>query len=181
MKRKRKGFTLIEVIVALGTFMIVMLAITTLLITTINFTGTNRKTFNTNIISKAVFEAMKESRIAMPKDSSVPPVPYPEKLTGGLNEINYRASFDNEDEAREFVIKKLLDETTTRPNTVSNPKDFSVVKDATKRYSMGIKMKWTDLDPGTGQKGVYEIETWCWDTNKGESTLVNRKTFLAPK
>lgn len=181
MKKKQEGFTLIEVVVALGAFMIIMLAITSILMTTITYTGINKKTFDTNAISRTFFEAMKESRISMPTNGT-PPVAAPKKLTGGGIEANYKAGFDSEDEARVFVIEKLLNESVARPSTVTTPSDFSSCKDSTKRYSVGINMKWTDLNPGaTPTKGVYEIETWFWDTNKGESSLVNRKTFLAPK
>lgn len=186
MKNKKRGVTLIEVVVALAAFMIVMLAITSILITTINYTGINKKTFNSNAISRTFFEAMKESRIGMPMNGATPPVPKPNKLTSGLSEVSYVAGFDNEYQARSFVIDTLLKDTAARPGIVGNPADFSSCKQVGKTYSMGIKMKWTCLDVAHGisthiEKGVYEIETWCWDTNKGESSLVNRKTFLAPK
>lgn len=189
MEKKKKGFTLIEVIVALGAFMIIMLAITSILMTTIKYTGINKRTFDSNSISREFFEVMKENRISMPMDTATPPQPNPKKLTSGNDEVSFKASFDDKDglvekQVRYFVINKFLKGTVPITDELASPalpSDFTSCKGSFK-YSMGIKIKWTPLNAtGTPTKGVYEIETWCWDTNKGESSLVNRKTFLAPK
>ena len=160
--KRKKGFTLIEIVVALATFSIVMLAITSILISTIRLSSINRATYNTDTISKVFFETLKEDRSIfgnIPKDS----------------EKKYKAGFSNSDDIRVFITKKLLSgDVSNKPDTVSNPNDFNECKDSSKGYSIGIKTKWnTD--------GFYEIETWCWDTNKGESSLVNRKTYITPR
>ena len=45
-KKKKKGFTLVEMIAAMASFMIVMLAITTILISVIQQTGTNKRIYD---------------------------------------------------------------------------------------------------------------------------------------
>ena len=57
--KKKKGFTLIEIVVALAAFTVVMLAITGILISVINMVSINKKTYNTDIASIKVFESLR--------------------------------------------------------------------------------------------------------------------------
>lgn len=50
--KKKRGFTLIEMIVALATFTIVMLAITGIIISVIKYTSINKSNYDTDNISK---------------------------------------------------------------------------------------------------------------------------------
>lgn len=160
--KKKKGFTLIEIVVALAAFTIVMLAITGILISVINLTSINSATYSADNISKAFFETLKEDRATLnniPKDSTK----------------KYKCGFSNEDEVRIFIKDRLLSsDSSNKPDTVLEPSDFSSCKESSSKYSMGIEVNWN-------ADGFYEIETWCWDTNKGESSLINRKTYLTPR
>ncbi|MFR4995943.1 MAG: PilW family protein [Clostridium paraputrificum] len=160
--KKKKGFTLIEIAVALAAFVIVMLAITGILISVIKFSSINSATYSTDNISKVFFETLKEDRVAlnnMPKTV----------------DTKYKCGFSNADEVRTFVKDHLLDsDLSNKPDGVSDPSDFNLCKQSSSDYSMGINISWnTD--------GFYEVETWCWDTNKGESSLINRKTYVTPR
>lgn len=166
--KKNKGFTLIEIIVALAAFMIVMLAITSILLSVINYTAINKKTFNSNSISRAMFEAVNENK----PTSTTPTV-----LNGTYN---YKAdNIDSVDDVKSFVKDKLFN-TVTRPTAVTDPSDFTQCKDNGKSYSAGIKIIWHPVGAIAGI-GYYEIETWCWDTDKGEVSEVNRKTYVSPR
>ena len=63
--KKKKGFTLIEIAVALAAFVIVMLAITGILISVIKISSINSATYSTDNISKVLFETLKEDRVAL--------------------------------------------------------------------------------------------------------------------
>lgn len=160
--KKKKGFTLIEVVVALAAFTIVMLAITGILISVINLTSINSSTYSTDNISKAFFETLKEDRVTLsniPKDSTK----------------KYKCGFSDEGEVRTFIKNRLLTkDSSSRPENVLDPSNFSLCNQSSSKYTMGIEVKWNN-------DGFYEIETWCWDTNKGESSLINRKTYLTPR
>ena len=72
--KKKRGFTLIEMIVALATFTIVMLAITGIIISVIKYTSINKSNYDTDNISKVFFETIRENRpnlSDMPADSEV--------------------------------------------------------------------------------------------------------------
>ncbi len=87
----------------------------------------------------------------------------------------YKCSFSTADEVRTLVKEHLLDDdSSNKPDGVSDPSDFNLCKQSTSEYSMGIYINWN-------ADGFYEIETWCWDTNKGESSLINRKTYVTPR
>ena len=160
--KKKKGFTLIEIAVALAAFVIVMIAITGILISVINITSINSTTYSTDNISKVFFETLKEDRTTL------------NNIPKALN-TKYKCGFSNADEVRTFVKDHLLDDDLgDKPDVVSDPSDFNLCKQSSSEYSMGINISWnTD--------GFYEVETWCWDTNKGESSLINRKTYVTPR
>ena len=160
--KKKKGFTLIEIAVALAAFVIIMLAITGLLISVIKISSINSATYSTDNISKVFFETLKEDRVAL---NNMP------KTVG----TKYKCSFSNADEVRALVKEHLLDDdSSNKPDGVSDPSDFNLCKQSSSEYSMGIYINWN-------ADGFYEIETWCWDTNKGESSLINRKTYVTPR
>lgn len=160
--KKKRGFTLIEVVVALAAFTIVMLVITGILISVINLISINRATYSTDNISKVFFETLKEDRATL---NNMPKVA----------ETKYKCGFSDESEVRKLVKDHLLDaDLLDKPQIVSDPSNFSLCTQSSEKFSMGIEISWnTD--------GFYEVETWCWDTNKGESSLVNRKTYLTPR
>ena len=160
--KRKKGFTLIEMVVSLATFSIVMLAITAILMSVIKFSSINNSTYKTDSISKVFFETLKEDRGRfnnIPKDS----------------EKQYKAGFSNSDEVREFIEGKFLSsDPSNKPTTILDASDFNQCKENSSKYSMGIKVKWNS-------EGFYEIKTWCWDTNKGESSLISRATYVTPR
>lgn len=187
--KKSDGFTLVEVIVALAAFMLVMLAITGILISVINYTATNRNSYKTDNMSKVFFETIREDRPTLSQ------MPSGSELIS--NEVSYKGEFSTEDELRSFIKNKLL-KPGSRPTTVSNPTSFADCKSSSKQFSIGIKMKYVDealnvpdVDDEDGDGNVteiivkhakyYEIETWCWDTYEGESSIINRKTYVTPR
>lgn len=113
------------------------------------------------------------------------------------SEVCYKGEFSTKDEVRTFIKDRLF-ELSNRPSSVSNPDKFSECKSNTSDFSIGIKLKYYDDmvnvvdshdEDGDGDiteiitkhAKYYEIETWCWDSHKGESSLVNRKTYVTPK
>lgn len=159
--RKKKGFTLIEIVVAVAIFSIIMLAVTSILINVINLSSINKKTYNADSSSKIIFETIRENRPSK--------LATPSSLNG-----SFKGEVDNANEIRNFVVNQILG--TGVRNTVVDPSDFGACKSVNdKQYSIGVHLQWNDAE------GFYEIETWVWDTKKGESTLVNRKTYLTPR
>ena len=154
--KKKKGFTLVENVSALACFMIVMVAITTVLISSIKVNGANRKTYNSDIMSKTFFECIRETR---PTKLSVP-----ESISK-----QYKISFNNSNEIKEATKKLFKGELST----VTNAKDYEECKDTNNKYSMGIILTWK-------AEGFYEVETCCWNNAQGEASLVKRETYVTP-
>lgn len=160
--KKKKGFTLVELVAGMSTFILVMVALTSLLTTIIRSNSANRITFESNTNSKAFFEAVKEKRPEVFAN--------PATLDG-----EYAIRFNDKVYIKDYVRDELLnDETPPAKITTGEASNFSTVKGAgNERYCMGIKVEWDTVNK------VYNIEAWSWDRNKGESSLVNRKTMLA--
>ncbi|MGL5150968.1 MAG: PilW family protein [Clostridium sp.] len=171
---KKKGFTLVELVAAMGAFVLIMVALTSLVITMTRSNSTNKKTFDANSNSRAFFEALKEERPLVVKDA-----------TGKINDTEasklngkYGVAFNTKEELRSYVKTQLINDLTPPSGLGGNPGNFADVKALAttgQKYCLGITIAWNSTED------VYKFETWSWDVNKGESSLVNRETFLAPR
>lgn len=168
-KKRKKGFTLVEITAALAMFMIVMLAITTILFSVMKYQSMNQRTFNANAISKSVFEAIKEKRPAL--------INNPQNLSGKYVIENVESNVDVED----FVNNKLFN-TVSRPITISDPSNYENCESYAGRYAIGLNVTWIKegVDSKGKEVGYYKVETWCWDTSRGKSSEINRTTFVTP-
>lgn len=170
--KKKKGFTLIEIVVALAAFMIIMLTITSILISVIKYSSMNNKDFNLGKVSQVVFETIKEKKVVV--DNSENPNT---KYTGGFN-----FCVNNESELKTYVRDNIF----KNSGTFSNPESFTACNtDSSKKYCIGIKVSWQDngsvTDPAGGKYhiGVYKVDVYCWDVEKGESSLIHRVTRIS--
>ena len=168
-KKKEKGFTLVEITAALAMFMIVMLAITTILFSVMKYQSMNQRIFNANSMSKSVFEVIKEKRPTL--------ISNPASFDGNYVMENIQSNVDVEN----FVNNKLFN-TVSRPITISDPSDYENCKSYAGRYAIGLNVTW--IKEGVNSKGkevgYYKVETWCWDTSRGKSSEINRTTFVTP-
>lgn len=176
--KKKKGFTLIEITVALAAFSIVMLAITSILISTIKITAVNKKTYDSDSISKVFFESLRENRPARESGNE-------KKFEGCYISSFGDSSNDTLDEVRQIAYN-LFDSTNNssitkinssvsilKDSSVTDENRYALCKDASKSYSMAFYVEWK-------ADGYYEIETWCWNNSQGEASLVTRSTFVTP-
>ena len=63
--KNKKGFTLIEVVVALAAFMVIMLTITSILVTVIGYSKMNNKNYNLAKMSQGIYEVTKEKKVSL--------------------------------------------------------------------------------------------------------------------
>ncbi|MEG0134274.1 type IV pilus modification PilV family protein [Clostridium sp.] len=162
--KKKKGFTLIEVMAGLAMFTIVMLALMSLLSMAIKYNSLNQRTYNSNINSKSFFEMLKSDRPLAPagvaKDS----------ING-----EYKIGVDDELDIKNFsdsLIKYNISGLSSYRVGSGLADDFQNLGN---EYTLGVKVEWDN------SKGVYIIESWSWDMGAGEVSEINRKTYLAPK
>ena len=169
-KKKKKGFTLVEIIAAVASFMIVMLAITTILISVIQQTGTNKRIYDANSISKSVFEVTSKNK---PKLTSTPAT---------LNGVYILKDINNEDDVRNSIVNQLYKSTLPKVGIDAGDISFVNCKDDSGQYSVVMNFKWLPQPYGTETRyGCYEVTTWTYENDKGESSLVKRTTYVTPR
>ncbi|CUQ27368.1 type IV pilus modification PilV family protein [Clostridium baratii] len=161
---KKKGFTLIELIAGLAIFTIIMLSLMSLLGMTIKYNSLNKRTYNSNINSKAFFEMLKSSKFLLPSGAV-------KNSIDGEYKIGINSKIDIEQFADNLINYNNVGLNSYKVAS-GNADDF---QDLGKEGTLGIKIKWDD------PKGVYIIESWAWDVGAGEISEINRKTYLAPK
>lgn len=169
-KKKKKGFTLVEMIAAIASFMIVMLAITTILISVIQQTGTNKRIYDANSISKSVFEVTSKNK---PKLTSTPAT---------LNGVYILKDINSEDDVRNAIVNQLYKSMLAKAGIAANDISFANCKDDSGQYSVVMNFKWLPQPYGTETRyGCYEVTTWTYENDKGESSLVKRTTYVTPR
>ena len=162
--KRKKGFTLVEIVVALASFMIVMLTITSILSTVIKYSSNNNKTFNLGKISQIIFETIKEEKVDLNGKTK-------EDYEGGFN-----FTVNDENELKNSVRNNIF----KAKGNFSNTESFdSCNTDSSKRYCIGVNVQWIDRGSSTSPIGVYKVEVNCWDVNKGETSLIHRVTRIS--
>ncbi|MDB2123752.1 prepilin-type N-terminal cleavage/methylation domain-containing protein [Clostridium paraputrificum] len=166
--KNKKGFTLIEVVVALAAFMVIMLTITSILVTVIGYSKMNNKNYNLAKMSQGIYEVTKEKKVSLRNTDD------PSMYEGGF--VFY---VNDEDDLKSELRNELFRNAGSEPN----PEAYSSTN---KRYTVGVRVKWNDggsieiIDPGTGlftgryHIGSYIIESYTYDTSIGEESLLKR-------
>lgn len=169
-KKKKRGFTLVEMIAAVASFMIVMLAITTILISVIQQTSTNKRIYDANSISKSVFEVTSKNK---PKLTTTP---------DNLNGVYILKDINSEDDVRNSIVNQLYKSTLPKVGIAAGDISFANCKDDSGKYSVVMNFKWLPQQWGTETRyGCYQVTTWTYENDKGESSLVKRTTYVTPR
>lgn len=176
--KKKKGFTLIEITVALAAFSIVMLAITSILISTIKITAVNKKTYDSDSISKVFFESLRENRPARDNGNETQfegcyTASFGDSSNDTLDEVRQVAYYLFDSSNNKNINKISSSVETLKDSSVTDENRYALCKDGSKLYSMAFYVKWIS-------DGYYEIETWCWNNSQGGDSLVTRSTFVTP-
>lgn len=178
MIKKKKGFTLIEMIAAIAMFAIISLVFVSMISFAFKINSINRQTYESDTNSKIFFETLKKNENKIPKPITPEPAqPSPRAPNNG----RYIMTFNNgSDEIDTFVQNKLLqnkmtlmdlDPRTDMDDMVAFVKAIPSAKD----YAIVIEIKWDT------ESEVFEIETWSWEISKGKVSMVSRKTLIGPK
>lgn len=169
-KKKKKGFTLVEMIAAIASFMIVMLAITTILISVIQQTSINKRIYDANSISKSVFEVTSKNK---PKLTSTPTT---------LNGTYILKDINSSDDVKEAIVNQLYKSKISKIGIDVGDISFDKCKDDSGQYSVVVNLKWLPQPYGTETRyGCYQVTTWTYENDKGESSLVKRTTYVTPR
>ena len=168
MKGKKKyGFTLVELMASLAIFIILTVAMVSMLTLAIKHNSINKQRYESDLNCKAVIEMMKHN-------SNRP-------QNKGNRNGNYYVAFDTEGELKDFVDKYVKTENASILQSIGSISDLNsameTVKNSTtpsKKYGIILKSEWKN------ETKLYDIELWSWDIKKGRSSLINRKLLLRP-
>lgn len=178
LKRKR-GFTLIEVIVGVALFAIISMVLVSVMTFALKMNYTNKDTYDADSYSKAFYEAIKNEDCK--PISPVAPVVVNNKI--------YYKTFENIEDVTKHAKNEFSNiagntinfyspdghDPTTETGLSSAVEFVKNHRGTSDSIGFIVKVNWNSSD------NVYELETWTWNLDKGESTMINRKTLLAPK
>lgn len=185
MKRKEKGFTLIELIASVAIFTIISIVTISMLSFAFKYNSINRKTYEADTNSKILFESLKKESNRINVSARVPgvgatPAPRVPSVPNGTYVIAFDEGSHNTSGIDALVLDKFinaprnivaLDPSTNIAGVMSDVK----TRFPSNKYAIVIKSTWDDVNE------LFIIETWSWDLNKGEISMINRKTLIGPK
>lgn len=166
--KRKKGFTLIEMVATLAIFTIVIVMITSLIVTLFKYNSINKKTFDSNSMSKVFFETVRGNR---PSDV----LTYPGNNT-------YYIAFNNEEELVSSIKDKLLIDSISDGGgfilgRCLSTDDFNSLKNKSGVQGKSYLIK-VSVNKNLREK-VYEFNTESWHIPKGEVSIVSRKNLIS--
>lgn len=174
---KKKAFTLVEMIAAVSMFMIISLAVLSMITYVFKINAINRKTYDANIYAKATLESLKA---------------YKPKVGVNIKEGSYIFTFnDMSDMDLSNYYKIFMDSSVENgvPNIeATTVQGYEIARQKAinnnKNVAMEVFVKWQGKAVGDitiKETHLAEIEVWVWDISKGEISEVNRKTIISPE
>lgn len=166
--KKKKGFTLIEMIAGLAIFVIVLTTATSLIITLFKYNSINKETFDSNSKSKIFFETVRGNR---PSDIYT----YP-------SDNNYYIAFNDDNDlvvaTKDNLLKNTLNSTSSYVMGKCSDGDGLAALKAKpgvidKQYVLKVNAK-----KNITQK-VYEFDVSTWNIPKGETSIIERKALIS--
>ncbi|WP_436513126.1 type II secretion system protein [Clostridium thermobutyricum] len=187
--KKKKGFTLIEVVAGLAVFAIVSSVIMNMILDVNKYNAENKNQFDTSSMSRAFNEAIKNKR---PKDN-----PYPTTWDGATSNVDgpkktYYIGFNTIDDLNDSIKTKLLNknfidddskkEETDTTYTIRKIEESETdkVEELSKKfyannYKYGIKI----IVQKKGIEKVYLFDIDTIDVKGGITTVTTRKFAIS--
>lgn len=187
--KKKKGYTLIEVVAGLAMFAIVSSVIMNMILDVNKYNAENKNQFDTSSMSRAFNEAIKNKR---PKDN-----PYPTTWNGATSNVDgpkktYYIGFNTIDDLNASIKNKLLNKNFIDDNGKKEETDTTYTirkiegseidkveelskKSYANKYKYGIKIKVQKKDV----EKIYLFDTDTIDVKGGLTTVITRKFAIS--
>ncbi|MGL4572211.1 MAG: type IV pilus modification PilV family protein [Clostridium sp.] len=166
--KKKKGFTLIEMMAALAIFVIVLTTVTSLIVTLFKYNSINKETFDSNSKSKVFFETVRGNR--------------PDNIRTYPNDGSYYISFNSDDDLVVATKEKLLKKDISSGagyavGTCNSADDLAALKGKSGVIDKEYVLK-VNVLKNTSQN-VYEFGVAAWHIPKGEVSIIERKALIS--
>ena len=187
--KKKKGFTLIEVVAGLAVYAIVSSVIMNMILDVNKYNAENKNQFDTSSMSRAFNEAIKNKR---PKDN-----PYPTTWDGSTSNVDgpkktYYIGFNTIDDLNDSIKNQLLNKNFIDDNGKKEETDTTYTirkiegseidkveelskKSYANKYKYGIKITVQKKDV----EKVYLFDTDTIDVKGGLTTVTTRKFAIS--
>ncbi|WP_195971650.1 type II secretion system protein [Clostridium thermobutyricum] len=187
--KKKKGYTLIEVVAGLAMFAIVSSVIMNMILDVNKYNAENKNQFDTSSMSRAFNEAIKNKR---PKDN-----PYPTTWNGATSNVDgpkktYYIGFNTIDDLNDSIKTKLLNKNFIDDNGKKEETDTTYTirkiegsetdkveelskKSYANKYKYGIKITVQKKDV----EKVYLFDTDTIDVRGGLTIVTTRKFAIS--
>lgn len=166
--KKKKGFTLIEMIASMAMLVLIFSVIASLMLLAIKTNVRNEKDLDSNSVSKAFVELVNSK-----KEDNILSMSQADKDKNILSDMSgkkYKISFDSMDELNILVNKLFSKSTYGSFDDLTD--DFEKISVDGKKYA--IKMKINKVD----SYDSYEINLNSWELNSTKSSKINRVIYV---
>lgn len=164
--KKKKGFTLIEMIASMAMLVLIFSVIASLMLLAIKTNVRNEKDLDSNSVSKAFVELVnskKENNILSMTDADKN-----KNILPAMSGNQYKISFDDVEE-----LSNLVEELFKSPESFKeNDTDFNQILNDGNKYA--IKIEITKIV----SSDTYEINLNSWELNSINSSKINRQIYI---
>lgn len=169
MKRK-KGFTLIEMIASMAMLVLIFSVIASLMLLAIKTNVRNEKDLDSNSVSKAFVELVNSKKVD--NILSMPDADKDKNILVDMSGNQYKITFDDVDDLNNLVNKLFSKATYGSFKDINS--DFENISDDGKKYAIKIEVSEVKED----EVSTYKIDINSWNLNNINTSKINRKIYI---
>lgn len=168
--KKKKGFTLIEMIASMAMLVLIFSVIASLMLLAIKTNVRNEKDLDSNSVSKAFVELVNSKKAD--NILSIPEADKDKNILIDMSGNQYKITFDDVDDLNNLVNKLFSKATYGSFKDITS--DFENISDDGKKYAIKIEVSEVKED----EVSTYKIDINSWNLNNINTSKINRKIYI---
>lgn len=168
--KKKKGFTLIEMIASMAMLVLIFSVIASLMLLAIKTNVRNEKDLDSNSVSKAFVELVNSKKVD--NILSIPEADKDKNILIDMSGNQYKITFDDVDELNNLVNNLFSKATYGSFKDITS--DFENISDDGKKYAIKIEVSEVKED----EVSTYKIDINSWNLNNINTSKINRKIYI---
>ncbi|WP_326511756.1 type II secretion system protein [Clostridium intestinale] len=168
--KKKKGFTLIEMIASMAMLVLIFSVIASLMLLAIKTNVRNEKDLDSNSVSKAFVELVNSKKVD--NILSMPDADKDNNILVDMSGNQYKITFDDVDDLNNLVNKLFSKATYGSFKDITS--DFENISDDGKKYAIKIEVSEVKED----EVSTYKIDINSWNLNNINTSKINRKIYI---